>query len=572
MTAGWPWGVALAVLLLIYFYAHYGFASITAHVTAMFTPFLLVVVAAGAPPLMAVLFLAYFSNLSASLTHYGTTTAPHLFRRRLRHAAGLVAAGPAGVVRDHRDMDRNRSRVVETARLVVGCGSMLNAKVVSCVLYDMKRLLLAVAAVVMALGVPVLVHAQVGSTTDIITGKVTGPNGEPIAGARVEVMSLETQVTRFRTTNEKGQYTLLYPDGGGAYRVTFKAIGMAPFVLNLNRQADEDRLEADAKMSPTSQRLGQIVVRAAPNPNGNERPTAGSTEKVLTGEQLYRLPVDASDPALVASLAPGVILLGGSDSTANSFVIAGQRADQNQITLDGLSFGSGSVPSEAVRNTRVITNTYDVARGQFTGGQVASTTRSGTNVIQGSAGYVMNQPDLEFPDTSSQATARYTSESAQLRRRRPVRAGPVVLVRLRERKRAVSSDINTLLNANDLLLERSNAAPDSVTHFLSTLSHYGIPTSSLIVPEQRPHEPVYRADANGLRPRRPAYADHARRLELDCARRHAPEHALGTAAWRRHQVARRRAHGVTQLAIRHRHHQRGAALLRPTRRAMRSRS
>jgi DASS family divalent anion:Na+ symporter len=79
MTAGWPWWAALGALLLIYFYAHYGFASITAHVTAMFTPFLLVVVAAGAPPLMAVLFLAYFSNLSASLTHYGTTTSPIYF-------------------------------------------------------------------------------------------------------------------------------------------------------------------------------------------------------------------------------------------------------------------------------------------------------------------------------------------------------------------------------------------------------------------------------------------------------------------------------------------------------------
>lgn len=79
MTAGWAWGIALTVLLLIYFYAHYGFASITAHVTAMFTPFLLVVVAAGAPPLVAVLFLAYFSNLSASLTHYGTTTGPIYF-------------------------------------------------------------------------------------------------------------------------------------------------------------------------------------------------------------------------------------------------------------------------------------------------------------------------------------------------------------------------------------------------------------------------------------------------------------------------------------------------------------
>ena len=79
MTVGWSWGAALAVLLLVYFYAHYGFASITAHVTAMFVPFLVVVLAAGAPPLLAVLTLAYFSNLSASLTHYGTTPAPIYF-------------------------------------------------------------------------------------------------------------------------------------------------------------------------------------------------------------------------------------------------------------------------------------------------------------------------------------------------------------------------------------------------------------------------------------------------------------------------------------------------------------
>lgn len=79
MTAGWGWGIALVVLLLVYFYAHYGFASITAHVTAMFIPFLVVMIAAGAPPALAVLGLAYASNLQASLTHYGTTPAPIYF-------------------------------------------------------------------------------------------------------------------------------------------------------------------------------------------------------------------------------------------------------------------------------------------------------------------------------------------------------------------------------------------------------------------------------------------------------------------------------------------------------------
>ncbi|HXM33702.1 MAG TPA: DASS family sodium-coupled anion symporter [Pyrinomonadaceae bacterium] len=78
-TVGWKWGAALAVLLLVYFYAHYGFASITAHSTAMYTPFLVVILAAGAPPYLAVLSLAYFSNLDASLTHFGTTSAPIYF-------------------------------------------------------------------------------------------------------------------------------------------------------------------------------------------------------------------------------------------------------------------------------------------------------------------------------------------------------------------------------------------------------------------------------------------------------------------------------------------------------------
>jgi DASS family divalent anion:Na+ symporter len=79
LTLGWKWWLALAILLLIYFYAHYGFASITAHATAMYAPFLIVILAAGAPPYLAVLSLAYFSNLGASLTHYGTTPAPIYF-------------------------------------------------------------------------------------------------------------------------------------------------------------------------------------------------------------------------------------------------------------------------------------------------------------------------------------------------------------------------------------------------------------------------------------------------------------------------------------------------------------
>ncbi|HEY6121751.1 MAG TPA: DASS family sodium-coupled anion symporter, partial [Pyrinomonadaceae bacterium] len=79
LTMGWSWLGALGLLLLIYFFVHYAFASITAQVTAMYTPFLLVILAAGAPPYLAALSLAFFSNLGAALTHYGTTSAPIYF-------------------------------------------------------------------------------------------------------------------------------------------------------------------------------------------------------------------------------------------------------------------------------------------------------------------------------------------------------------------------------------------------------------------------------------------------------------------------------------------------------------
>jgi len=79
LTSGMSWTFALAFLALVYFYAHYAFASITAHVLAMYVPFLVVTVVVGAPASLTVLLLAYFSNLSAGLTHYGTTPAPIYF-------------------------------------------------------------------------------------------------------------------------------------------------------------------------------------------------------------------------------------------------------------------------------------------------------------------------------------------------------------------------------------------------------------------------------------------------------------------------------------------------------------
>jgi divalent anion:Na+ symporter, DASS family len=77
--AGWSWLSALIVLMLVYFYSHYGFASTTAHVTAMFPAFLAVAVAVKVPPYLAALTLGFFSALNAGITHYGTGPAPIYF-------------------------------------------------------------------------------------------------------------------------------------------------------------------------------------------------------------------------------------------------------------------------------------------------------------------------------------------------------------------------------------------------------------------------------------------------------------------------------------------------------------
>ena len=79
LFVGIPWAVVLVGILIIYFYAHYFFASITAHMLAMFPPFVAVLIGIGVPPQMAVYSLLCTANLTAGLTHYGTTTGPILF-------------------------------------------------------------------------------------------------------------------------------------------------------------------------------------------------------------------------------------------------------------------------------------------------------------------------------------------------------------------------------------------------------------------------------------------------------------------------------------------------------------
>jgi DASS family divalent anion:Na+ symporter len=78
-VAGIGWQSAFVLLSVSYFYSHYFFASNLSQISSMYAPFLAVAVAAGTPPALAALLLAFFSNLFACTTHYGTGPAPVFF-------------------------------------------------------------------------------------------------------------------------------------------------------------------------------------------------------------------------------------------------------------------------------------------------------------------------------------------------------------------------------------------------------------------------------------------------------------------------------------------------------------
>ena len=77
--AGLGWAPSLAGLVLVYLYSHYLFASLAAHIGAMYPAFLAVAISMGSPPGLAALALAFASALMGGLTHYGCGSAPVYF-------------------------------------------------------------------------------------------------------------------------------------------------------------------------------------------------------------------------------------------------------------------------------------------------------------------------------------------------------------------------------------------------------------------------------------------------------------------------------------------------------------
>jgi Carboxypeptidase regulatory-like domain len=330
---------------------------------------------------------------------------------------------------------------------------------------------------------PVRLIAQAGAATDIIVGRVTdSATSAAIENASITATSLATGLERTATTSADGRFVVVFPDGGGHYALRIRRLGYNPAMLSLQRRTEADRISADVRLSSAATVLSDVTVTAA----RHDSVAAGGTGRTLLQDRITELPLDAAgDLAAIAALAPGVIATPGTDTTAAAFSVGGQRTTQNHVSLDGLTFAAGQVPRDAIRETKVVTSTYDVSKGQFSGGEVASATRSGTNSMQGSLSYDLQPQTLQAQAAPSPAFSRIY----QLNRFSASLGGPLIKNRFFAFGAIEGSQkenpIATLLRSDPITDARLGIATDTVDRFLSLVSAAGLPLFPAGVPQEQ---------------------------------------------------------------------------------------
>jgi hypothetical protein len=314
---------------------------------------------------------------------------------------------------------------------------------------------------------------------DIIRGRVTGADTLPIQGVLVTATTLSGNVSRTQRTDKNGRYTISFPGGEGDYWVTFTQVGLAPRRYQVMRTADQEILIADARMSPAAITLDaiQVTERAAvsradtvSDVSGTERSLDNTEPGFLNAEQM-------GDLAAMASAIPGVQLLLGADGAADAFSVFGLGGDQNNTQLNGLNFGDGALPRDAMIMSSLSTSTYDVARGGFSGGQLQVRTRPGSNFVRRSLSSNLIAPPMQFVDRAGIATGQqYTNLSVGGAASGPIAPDRAFYNGSFQFDRRLQ-DIQTLLSGSALGFQSAGVSADSVARLLAILGNAAIPVT-----------------------------------------------------------------------------------------------
>ena len=225
--------------------------------------------------------------------------------------------------------------------------------------------------------------------TATVTGRVTDPSGGIIAGVKVEVTNVETNVTFSSVTNMGGLYDIpnLPP---GTYRVIVQKFAFRTIVkpdVELHVQ-DVIALNFAMELGSVAESItvegGAPLVQATPARGGD-----------FLSSEIRDVPLVSLNPVSLARALPGTIELPGtslySRGPESSFSVNGQRFRANNYLLDStenndIAFTGIAQPfniADAVEEVSVQTGNFGVEFGRAGGGIFNVVSKSGTNAFHG---------------------------------------------------------------------------------------------------------------------------------------------------------------------------------------------
>ncbi|HTJ23418.1 MAG TPA: carboxypeptidase-like regulatory domain-containing protein [Gemmatimonadaceae bacterium] len=335
--------------------------------------------------------------------------------------------------------------------------------------------------------------AAAQQSTDIIRGRVTGPDTLPIVRARITATSYQGNISKTAETDRNGRFQIIFINGEGDYWIEVAKIGYNRRRFEIRKVGDEQVMLADARLTSAVVALDAVTITADNRAlvNRNARPTdVSGGEKPLTSNSAQVSPDQAGNlAAMAAAAAPGIQRIPGMDGQADMFSAFGLSGDQNNTTFNGLGSGVSALPPDA--QVRVTFNQFpaDPARGGFSGAQINVMSIPGSNFsFRGLSGYGTG-PALQWTDQGADSSGQ---KSTTLRFGGSLR-GPIQtdqsFYNASYSAQRTFADMLTLLNTSPTGLQAAGVAADSASRLLAILRSKGVPVSL-------DHGPTVRATDN----------------------------------------------------------------------------
>ncbi|MEO5896925.1 MAG: TonB-dependent receptor [Vicinamibacterales bacterium] len=280
----------------------------------------------------------------------------------------------------------------------------------------------AIVATVM-LGISCLAYAQAG--TAALAGTVKDSQGAVVPGATLTVTLPSTGAIRSNTSNQEGAFNFpsLPP---GTYTVRAELTGFRPVVHEKVELRVDSTTQLDVVLAVGAITDTVTVTERTPIINTTDA-SVGST---LSQQTIERLPVEGRNIVHLLSLQPGAVFI----PTANANTadprygaVAGSRADQQNVTLDGIDVNDPQLQAaytsavrmtqDALQEFKVSTTNYGAEAGRSSGAQVSLVTRSGTNAYNGSGYWFLRRTETsanEYFTKLAQVLANKPSKAPKL--------------------------------------------------------------------------------------------------------------------------------------------------------------